>query len=1428
MYEKLRKKAEELLGKNPEDTPTLSTADVQKLFHELDVHQIELQMQNEELLKSQAELTRSRDVYAELYDFAPVGYLIVDSDSRITDANFTAATLLGAERGKLTGKTFAGFVHHDSLKAWDRHHRHVVEQLEKHSSELLLQRGDDGGTFTAHVKCAPRPDGRYLMTLTDITPRVQAEAQVTEAAARWQTTFDAMADAVFILDTNQHIQFANKTASSLFDCPAEGMQGRPCWEIIHGGMDARGPIHQCPVQRMLKSGRRESMELPFDGSVYQITADPLLDKNGNLCGAVHIARDITARKQAEKTLAHQRELLQQVFDNIPILLLMWDPHLSRFVINRHTEKVLGWSLVDVQSGDLMALLYPDPDCRAKAAAGMNSFEPGWRERIATARSGERIPIEWANIRLSDGTAVSIGVDLRKRKAAEEALRKSEQELAFLNLALEQRIEERTAELQDSEKRFRILFNESPDACFLIDREGRFIDGNKAVEWMTGYPVAELVGQSVFDSPIFPPGARQTAEARIRQLEQEQANRLEPIEYTLQHKNGSELVVEVSTMPIRLQGQTVYLSSARDLTQRKQDEQTLRQSEERFRAIFENAGDGIVLTDTETKKIHAVNQAVCEMLNYSEQQLLNMEVEDMLTAEDLPHVMSTFEKQASGELPLAEDIPLQRGDGKIIYTDIKAFPIHLGGKRYLAGIFRDVTKRKEAEQQIQFEKNLFQSFMETLPAAVYFKDLDSRFIRTNQRTAQAFGLEKNETLIGKSDVDFYPAGAAKKKRRDELQVMQTRRPIQIEEQNGSRWFLTTKAPRYDQSGELAGTFGISFDITDKIRAQQDLEHSQRLLRSVFDTLHERVWWKDLHSVFLGCNLNVAHDAGLEHPDQLIGKTDYDMCWKEQAEHFIADDRDVMESGKPKLGILECQTQPDGTTRWIETNKIPLYDNDGKIIGTVGTYADITERRQAEAERERLGHQRQLALDAAQLGWWNFDPRTGVATYDRRLAEIFGVQGNKRPAEDFFALTHPDDQDSVREAIEAAMDPRDPQPYGIEYRITPPDGSLRWIEALGIAEFEGSGETRHATGLSGAVADITERKQMQKALGESEEKYRRLFESESDAILIIDGETRQVLDINKAAEELYGYSCREFLQLKQCDISAEPQASDAAIRNTLANSMSFIPHRMHRKKDGTVFPVEIADSSFLWKGRQVLCGVIRDITLRTANEQEILHNREELRHLASELVLAEQRERERIAAELHDEVSQLLSSTCLRLGMLQQTALPGPAVAEIKTIHEIIQRTLHETRTLTFDLSCPMLNELGLAASLEELCASMTHEQSIRFEFTGDTQPLPLQLDRQIVLYRSARELLINVMKHSAATWARVELQRPGGQVRICVADDGKGFDASMAGKGFSPSGGFGLFNIREYLQHAGGSLLVESVPGDGTQVVMTLPLEEEHD
>ena len=148
----------------------------------------------------------------------------------------------------------------------------------------------------------------------------------------------------------------------------------------------------------------------------------------------------------------------------------------------------------------------------------------------------------------------------------------------------------------------------------------------------------------------------------------------------------------------------------------------------------------------------------------------------------------------------------------------------------------------------------------------------------------------------------------------------------------------------------------------------LRESQRLLQLVMDNIPQAVFWKDLNLVYLGCNQAFAEDAGLDSPDQIIGKTDFDMPWQEQAELYRADDQKVMDEGVPKLNYEEPQTGPTGEITWLRTSKVPIIDDDGNVFAVLGMYEDITERKRLEARVqdafERRGYQVQVSNEISQ--------------------------------------------------------------------------------------------------------------------------------------------------------------------------------------------------------------------------------------------------------------------------------------------------------------------------------------------------------------------------------------------------------------------------------------------------------------------------------
>ena len=240
---------------------------------------------------------------------------------------------------------------------------------------------------------------------------------------------------------------------------------------------------------------------------------------------------------------------------------------------------------------------------------------------------------------------------------------------------------------------------------------------------------------------------------------------------------------------------------------------------------------------------------------------------------------------------------------------------------------------------------------------------------------------------------------------------------------------------------------------------------------------------------------------------------------------------------------------------------------------------------------------------------------------------------------------------------------------------------------------------------------------------------------------------------------------------------------------------------------------------------LVGIHRDITERKQAEQKILEYQKHLKHLAARLTLAEEGERRRIAGEIHDEISQTLAMAKIKLDALRSSPPSEESSAEIKQISSYIEKVIQETRTLTFELSNPILYELGFeAAAAEWLNEQIQVKHGIATEFLDDGKAKPLDDNVKVMLFRNVRELLINCIKHAKAETIRVNIRRIDNSIEVIVEDNGVGFDPVQVRATAFKKAKFGLFSVRESLENIGGSFEIESKPGAGCKATMIAPIK----
>lgn len=238
--------------------------------------------------------------------------------------------------------------------------------------------------------------------------------------------------------------------------------------------------------------------------------------------------------------------------------------------------------------------------------------------------------------------------------------------------------------------------------------------------------------------------------------------------------------------------------------------------------------------------------------------------------------------------------------------------------------------------------------------------------------------------------------------------------------------------------------------------------------------------------------------------------------------------------------------------------------------------------------------------------------------------------------------------------------------------------------------------------------------------------------------------------------------------------------------------------------------------------------REVKERILVEKELIDYQKKLHSLSSEMLLTEERERRRIAGELHDRIGHALAISKIKLEKLQSTISESNSASALEELHDLIEQTINDTRSLIFDLSPPVLYELGLVAAVEWLIEKFQKDHGIRIEFDSKEQSDPIDKSLRFLLFRAIHELLLNSVRHGNAKNVRVSIKINGDQVSVDVVDNGIGFNKSELNLKTKKNIGFGLFSISERLKEYGGKIVIDSQPGNGTRVHLDSMLRKEWD
>jgi PAS domain S-box-containing protein len=527
--------------------------------------------------------------------------------------------------------------------------------------------------------------------------------------------------------------------------------------------------------------------------------------------------------------------------------------------------------------------------------------------------------------------------------------------AFITGALER---DRNEQAHINElKLMRALIDNVPDYLFAKDLENRFLLVNYSQAQMVEVESPDMMrGKTDFD--FFP----EDDAAKMKEDDRTVfSGKVIDIEAEVMRKDGAHQWLHITKTPYRdHQGNIVGLVGiGRDITERKRIEEIMKTNERLLRTVIDNTPALVYVKDTESRFLLG-NKAIVQQLG------LQME-EEMIGKTDFDfHPSELAEKYRADEVQIMEsdqamlnyeELSIHHETNTSVWYATNKIPLHDDSGKLigLVGLNLNITERKRMEDEVKNKEQLLRTVIDNLPALVFVKDVDSRFMLANKGLLDQMGVRSEEEIMGKSDADFHTPELAAQYQADEQAIIASGQPkLHYEEQaydqsyGEMRWLSSNKIPIRDDTGKVMGLVGINHDITERKRIEEVGKAKERLLRIVIDNLPSHVYVKDNESRFMLANKASIRHMGKQSEQEVLGKDDFAFHTPEIAQQSRANEVKLMTTGESLLAheeeVIDLNTN---TTIWLHTNKIPLRDDNGKMIGLVGINNDITERKRAES-------------------------------------------------------------------------------------------------------------------------------------------------------------------------------------------------------------------------------------------------------------------------------------------------------------------------------------------------------------------------------------------------------------------------------------------------------------------------------------------------
>lgn len=979
------------------------------------------------------------------------------------------------------------------------------------------------------------------------------------------------------------------------------------------------------------------------------------------------------------------------------------------------------------------------------------------------------------------------------------------------------------------RRFATILQDSNDAITISDFKGRITAWNHGAELMYGYSEEEALKMNIWQ--ITPPDKVAEKKEFIRRLTAGETI----TSFETQRKTKDKRTLDVWLTVTKLiddAGNPIGIASTeRDMTKRKQEEEQLKQSESKCRTIFDSANDGILLADIETKKFFDGNKSICRMLGYTIEELKNLSIMDIHPKESVPFVVAQFEKQLRKEIDIAANLPVKRKDGSVFYADINASPLKLGNKEYLLGIFRDITKHKQQEEELAMRALLLDNETDS----IFLHDLEGKFIYANKAAYETRGYTKEEFMsLPLSKLDTPEYARLIKSRVDKL-LKGERLLFEAEHicKDGSLMPVEVHAAMIETNGKKLILASLR-DISKSKKAEDELKKFSSAVEQTADI----VIITDKEGVIQYVNSACEKLLGYTKKE-IVGQTPRILKSGKQDKKFYQKLWQTVLSGNTFRTEL-VNRKKNGDLYYEEKTITPLKNQQGVITHFVSLGKDITERKRMENKLSRESEKYRVLVETTGTGYVIINQTGNVLDANPEYVRLSGhrdlseIQG--RCVTEWTA-----DYEKKKNANAVAQCARDGYIRNFEIDYVDPNGKITPIE-INATVVSTAGETQILT----LCRDITERKKSETDLKDSETRFKTLFNFSSDAIMMIAPPDWKFIGCNPATIKMFkAKDEQEFTTKGPWDVSPEKQpdgkSSSLKAKQMIEEAMKTgrnLFEWTHKRLDGEDFYADVLLTRTEIGGKELLQATVRDITAHKKLEEQ-LFNSQRMEGIG------------KFSGYIAHDFNNIISVISGYAGMILEDLSPdSPLRNDVEEIRKAGERATGLTRQLlAFSRSQKLTKQVKnlnpIIADIEKMLHRLIGEDiKLTFSFDAGLHQVnvdPGQIEQVIMnLVINARDAMPEGGKITLRTknttideWA-VKLapeSKTGSFVCLSIQDTGIGIDKDILPHIFEPffttkadgkGTGLGLSVCYGIVKQHDGWINVYSEKGKGTILNIYLP------